>query len=255
MRLAKPGPDDDAARKHVLSCQEIVKREPGNAQSHAALAEALIRIQDLESAAHAAERALELDPSLPVPHVILGRFLMENQRFDEAEAQLQQAITLDPDLGIAYTEFGRLYVKQQRYANAVARFEQAVKLAPHMSDTHLNLASAYMEDGRFRDSASEVLAALRQNPGDVGAYRLLAWMPFAVFARRSAPIRLLILIALFVPLLAPKPINTVYWAVIAVYCFWINLMAFKYSKRYVALLWIVVTATWLLLAPWVLCTF
>lgn len=253
--LTKPGRDDYAAKKNVLNRQEIVKREPNNAQAHAALAEALIRAQDLGSAACAAERALELDPTLPVPHVILGRFSMENERFDEAENQLHRAITLDPDLAVAYTEYGRLYMKQQRYADAVDRFEQAVELAPHLSDMHLNLASAYIEDGRFYDSAREVLAALRQNPGDGGAYRLLAWIPFAIFARQSAPIRLLILITLFVPLLAPEPINATYWAVIAVYCFWINVMAFKYSKRYVALLWTVVTATWLLLVPFVLCTF
>lgn len=241
------------AREHLLRCQEIVDREPSNAQAHAALAEVLIRAQDLESAAHAAKRALELDPNLPNPHVILGSFYVENQRFDEAETQLQQAIAINPDLVAAYTEFGRLYVKQRRYADAIDSLEQAVELAPHLSDTHLNLASAYMEDGRLRASAREVFAAIRQRPGDADAYRLLTWIPFAAFARRSAPIRLLILIVLLIPLLAPNPINVVYWAVIALYCFWINLMAFEYSKRHVALSWTVVTALWLLLAPWVLC--
>jgi tetratricopeptide (TPR) repeat protein len=254
MMPARPKRDDDAAREQVRSCQENVKREPSSGQAYATLAEALIRAEDLEAAARAAESALELDPRLAVPHVVLGRRFMENEQFDEAESQLEQAIILDPHLAVAYTEFGRLHAKQQRYADAVDRFEQAVKLAPHKSDTHLNLASAYMEEGRFRDSGRQVLEALRQNPGDVGAYRLLAWIPFAAFARRSTPIRLLILIALFVPLLAPRPIRAAYWAVITLYCFWINLMAFKYSKRFVASLWIVVTAMWLLLAPWVLCT-
>lgn len=241
-----PPQNQKAARQEVNEWQKIVSERPNDATAYARLAKAYAQVEDLEAAADAADHALELDPGLSLPHFVLGYIHTEKQRPAEAESQFQKALSLDPHSAAVHYELGRLYFRQQEYSDATNHLEQAVSLAPQVSDLRASLASTYFRIGRFGDAAREAFTILRQNPLDGNAYRVLGWLPFAAFAQSKAPIRLIILLVLCAPLLAPRPISLPYWIIIAIYGVWLNIMVFKYSRRSVACLWTAVTVAWLL---------
>jgi predicted Zn-dependent protease len=210
-----------------------------------------VQIKDLEGAAEAARKAVDLDPGMVLPHLILGQVQMESGSFDEAEIHLREASSLDPQSPGAHQALGRLYLWQQKYSAAVDLFEQAAKLASQDSNVHLNLAVAYMGVGRLGDAVHEAFTVLRENPGDVAVYKIFARLPFVAFIQSHIVLRLGIALALFAPLFAPKPISVPYWLAIALYSFWINVMAFKSSNRLAAWMWTMVTVGWLV-TPWLL---
>ncbi|MBI4872816.1 MAG: tetratricopeptide repeat protein [Candidatus Riflebacteria bacterium] len=97
-----------------------------------------------------AERALDLNPSLPVPYRILGLVMLSKQKPVEANAYFLEAVRLDPkdeiskaqvgklgrQLGLIHYNNGLFYFQEQDWAKAKEELEQALaggNLTPEQS--------------------------------------------------------------------------------------------------------------------------
>ena len=76
----------------------------------------------------AAERALELDPSLPEAHCVKARYLLEEGRDEEASRQIEIALKLDPDSWEVNKEAARVTFRQGRTADALTHFAKAASV-------------------------------------------------------------------------------------------------------------------------------
>jgi len=110
--------------------------EGGESNPHtAALLNMLAVIQerrgDYTPAAHAAERGLHEDSTIPQLHKNLGDCLYRAARYDEALESYQRAIKLDPALGKdVYFKIGNIRLKWQERDQAIACWERALSLDP-----------------------------------------------------------------------------------------------------------------------------
>ena len=125
----------DARRDQTILrlCRSAVEIDPGYAAAWAlmALMQADIRYRgtDLDDdGMAAAEKALELKPTLAEPHCVKARYFAQHGRHDEASAEIAVAVELDPDSWEVNKEAAFVMFRQGRIAEAAPYFERAVEL-------------------------------------------------------------------------------------------------------------------------------
>lgn len=166
---------------------------PESASAYLLAARMLLRREYLPVAREFANKALVLDPQLPLAHALLGEVAMAGGHLDEAIEQfekerlrnplegsvydrlgdaytragdytkaqqsLQQALLLEPNSTGPYILLGKVLLKKQDPANAVMYLERAEVMDPKNSMTHSLLAQAYRTLGRAEDANRETLTA------------------------------------------------------------------------------------------------
>jgi tetratricopeptide (TPR) repeat protein len=213
---------------------DLVKREPDNAEAYQELAVALFKTIRYGPAIKAARQALDLDPSLSRPHGILAWVAMNKGRYDEAESELQAQLEVLPsdDPGhraAVYNQMGFLYFRQKRYREAEKALGEAVALVPDRPTPRLNLALLYMRLKSWDQARSELeqILAMPDLPKEVAfTAQLNLGHTYAHLSRyadareqfaQAAAVRRTILTTLYsaVPWLARVP-PTLLWGIIIV---------------------------------------
>lgn len=129
------GNDGDPRRDEIILrlCRSAVEIDPNYARAWTlmAITQAWMHHRgnrEAETGALAAEKALELDPSLAEPHCVRASVLAQQGRFEEANAEIAHAVRLDPDSWDVNKEAGFINYRQGRLKEALAQFEKAALL-------------------------------------------------------------------------------------------------------------------------------
>ena len=187
-------------RNAIEYFQRASQRDPNYALAYAGLADSYLLlgstyVESLTEAKAAAERALQLDPTLAEAHVALGQIklwldwqwpeaerafrqgiqlnrssaLAANQyagylatlgQFPEAIAEVQRALQLDPLSVIVNTDLGWYLLYSERYAEAIAQFRKALDLDANAVSAHRGLGVALSHSGRHDDAIAEFTRTL-----------------------------------------------------------------------------------------------
>lgn len=115
---------------------------------------------DLESAARAFGRAIELRPGYAPAHMRLGRVLVARGDREEAAEQLERALELAPDLQPARLGLAQIRLAQGDLARAEELLDQVLAAAPRHEQALSTLGQVYMRQGR-RDQARRVARRAR----------------------------------------------------------------------------------------------
>lgn len=113
----------------------------------------------LEEAASAFEKAVQLEPNDAEAHLELGRSYQALGRLDNAQEQFHRTIYLRPGYWPAHHWLALLYLVQGNYEAAATEFRHVVESAPMSYKGYNNLANVYDKLGR----KSESLAALQRS--------------------------------------------------------------------------------------------
>ena len=104
----------------------------------------------VEAGRRAAERALELDPTLAEAHVALGLYReMIAWDWTAAERSFRQAVSLAPGDAAAHHELGLLLMRQRRFEEAMPFVQRAVYLDPLSARMQNGVAAVHLFAGRY----------------------------------------------------------------------------------------------------------
>jgi TolB-like protein/Flp pilus assembly protein TadD len=182
--------------KAIAAFEEAIRLDENYAPPYAGLAVALElnysaadRVAAHESAARAAQTAIELDPGLAEGHAALGLLLTDDSRLlddpetklDHAERSLRRALDLDPSLSIAYSWLSTTLQQQGRTEESNAVQEQGLLVDPLNPVLSANIAFRITELGeRERERAERILLRLIYLPArPANAYIVLWWHYFS----------------------------------------------------------------------------
>lgn len=180
---------DDARR--IFAKQ--YKLPPDSGGAYLFLARMLLRRNYPADAAQMAEKALAINPNLPLVHLLLGQIALtkldQNQavtqfeaerkinpmlgevyerlgdaymrasRLEEAQQALDCAVVLEPNATGPYILLGQVLLKRQDPGTALNYLARAEKMDPRNHLTHLLLGQAYRAAGRKEDATREYKAA------------------------------------------------------------------------------------------------
>jgi len=113
----------------------------------------------------AAEKALELDPTLASAHTVLGDVSKGFDRnWEQAERRFQKALRLNPNYAVAHQWYANLFSILDRHAEAIAAVEQARRLDPLSASIAGFVGFTYYRARRHDDALREVRKASGTRP-------------------------------------------------------------------------------------------
>jgi adenylate cyclase len=166
----------------IRMCDRIIELEPGYGRAWAlkALAQAYLFYgynKGGENGVLAAQRALELDPSLPEPYCVMSRAAAAVRNFVEAEQHVERALELAPDLWEVRNEAAATYIWQRKYREAIPHYEKCIELAEddrHSCDMLSMAYRALNDEAGTRRAAEKMLqlaqTAIERSPSNSSAF-------------------------------------------------------------------------------------
>ena len=155
--------------------EQAVSKDPNFALAYSGLADSYFSLarntavlspkEAGAKARQAAEKAIELDPSLVEAHTSLANTLLVfDWDFAGAEREFQRAIEINPAYPYAHIWFSELLYATGRYDESVQENRKAVALEPFTPVLRYNLAISLMFAKRYAESEKEFRKILDMDP-------------------------------------------------------------------------------------------
>jgi choline-sulfatase len=130
------------------------------------LHDAMFAIEDAhyEQAIPLLQRAIAVQPDMPVANLQYGIAQARLKHFDLAIAPLHKAVTAQPDNGMGHYELGLALFETGDWKGAAPEFEAAAGRAPKWADAHFSLAAVYARIDRVPEAITELDTTLAISP-------------------------------------------------------------------------------------------
>lgn len=171
---------DGDATKALKEFLQAVSDEPGNADTHAGLAQAYQAKRAYPLAEEQYLKALKIKPDDPQIRNNLGALYLDMHQWDKAIAAFRQAGTnlLFSNSEVSFTGMGVAYANKGDYPDAIAAYKKALQYEQRYPQAHFYLAEAYAALNQLDMAIASYQEALHWAPEYVAAhYRLgMAYM-------------------------------------------------------------------------------
>jgi serine/threonine protein kinase/tetratricopeptide (TPR) repeat protein len=165
--------------------QQAIAKDPNYALAYSGLADSYFSMtrntgvlspkEAGAKARQAAEKALELDPSLPEAHASMGLVLLVFEwDFAEAEREFRRAIDLNPGYPYAHVWYAELLYGNGRYDESISENRKAVALEPFTSNIRVNLGVTLMFGKHIQESEQQFRQTLDMDPNYPAAHYFYA---------------------------------------------------------------------------------
>jgi tetratricopeptide (TPR) repeat protein len=134
---------------------------------------AYIQNKQYPQARTAFARMFDVPPDSAASYLFTARMLLR-QEFDPiAEEYAQKAIALDPKLPLAHFFLGELHLYKSRIPEAIADFQQELAINPGHAATYYKLADAYSRVQKFDDAERLLQRSIWLDATSTGPYILM----------------------------------------------------------------------------------
>jgi predicted O-linked N-acetylglucosamine transferase (SPINDLY family) len=153
--------------------RRILELQPGHADSTHLLGVIHLQRGELAEAERWIRAALAINPGAAPYWNNLGETLRKQQRLEEARVCLARAIELAPRYGDAHNNLGNVCSEEGDQDAAARCYEQALAFAPEQARTWYNLGSSYRRLKQFEKGIAAFKRAITLDPRYADAYNNL----------------------------------------------------------------------------------
>lgn len=161
---------DDA--RHAFATQFGLA--PDSPAAYLLTARMLLRYEYVPVAQQFADKALALDPRLPLAHELLGEIALAQNRTADAVIELEAERAANPLQGAVYERLGDAYSRQAHYPEAERVLQQAVLLEPNATGPYILLGKVLLKQGQPVGAAGFLQKAEVMDPANYMTHNLLA---------------------------------------------------------------------------------
>ena len=144
-----------------------------NVDAHYILGQCYIQTKDYGRARNTFAKMFELPPDSAASFLLTARMLFRQELETAALEYSQKAILLDPKLPLAHFLAGEIHLFKSEVAPAISEFQQELALNPGHALTYYKLADAYSRVQRFDDSERLLQRSIWLDPTSTGPYILM----------------------------------------------------------------------------------
>jgi tetratricopeptide (TPR) repeat protein len=176
----------DCYPKAKAAAQRALEIDPSLAEAHTALASALMDYDwNLVESNREFERAIELNRNYASAHHWYAREnLTIMGQYDRALSEIRRAQELDPLSLIINANYGKAYFNARRYDEAIQQLKRTIELDQSFFVAHHYLGSAYAMKGAYGEALAEYQKAHQLNDGDPHVVALMGRL-YAVTGKRA----------------------------------------------------------------------
>lgn len=166
----------DSHQKAAAAAQRALELDPTLAETHVALGDILFHhANDVGGAEREFRRAIELNANLVEAHLYYGHLLMEANRLPEALTQARLALQLDPLDALPSQYLGTALVYSRQYADAIAVLQQGLTMHDDSVALRHWLSVAHSMHGDHQTAIAEMKRVYEKAP-DPMARMVHGWM-------------------------------------------------------------------------------
>jgi TolB-like protein/Flp pilus assembly protein TadD len=177
----------------IRDFEDAIRQDPTFAPAYAGLAQAYVYLGSVfvggdppadtrPKAISAAQKALELDPSLVEAHTLLANTLQQEWNWVEAEKEHRRALELAPNDAVAHAGFSMWLACQGRTSEALDEMNRARELDP-VAVSGDRVSWILFLSHRFKDSVRESRGSSAVYPDNAG---ILFGLGFALLGNQQA---------------------------------------------------------------------
>lgn len=160
---------DDA--RHAFAAQYAFP--PDSAAAYLVTARMLLRREFVPVSQTFAQKAIELDPNLPLAHQLLGEIALVGNHLDEAIADLEYERIHNPLEGSVYDRLGDAYLRAQKYDDAQRTLQEAILLEPNSTGPYILLGKTLLKKNNALGAATFLEKARGMDPANYMTHSLL----------------------------------------------------------------------------------
>ncbi len=160
---------DDA--RHAFAAQYGFA--PDSAPAYLVSARMLLRREYLPVSQEFAQKALQLDPGLPLAHELLGEIALAQNHLDEAIHELEEERIRNPLDATIYDRLGDAYVRSTRYDDAQRTLQEAILLQPNSTGPYILLGKTMLKKAEPLAAATYLEHAVQLDPANYMSHSLL----------------------------------------------------------------------------------
>jgi tetratricopeptide (TPR) repeat protein len=149
------------------------KFPPDSASAYLLAARMMLRRDYLPVADSFAQKALVLNPNLPMAHLLLGQIRLSQSHLAEAIAEFTSESALNPLYGEVYDRLGEAYLHQGDYSKAQEALDRAVLLEPNSAVPYTLLGKVLVKQQDPLMAKMYLDKAVAIDPGNYTAHTLL----------------------------------------------------------------------------------
>jgi tetratricopeptide (TPR) repeat protein len=132
-----------------------------------------IQTKDYAQARKAFARMFDVPPDSAASYLFTARMLLRQEFDPVAEEYAEKAVALDPRLPLAHFLLGELYLYKSRVPEAIAEFQKELALNPAHAATYYKLADAYSRLQKFDDAERLLQRSIWLDATSTGPYILM----------------------------------------------------------------------------------
>ena len=115
------------------------------------MANAYLKLNDVENAIKAYKRAISLNTTNDELHIKLGNLYYTQERYQEAQNEYEKAVELNPTAQSHYS-LGQAYLETGNYVDAQTQFAKVHRLDPESPNGRYGIGLAYSKQERYEDA-------------------------------------------------------------------------------------------------------
>ncbi len=147
--------------------------KPDSAASYLFTARMLFRQEFDPVAEEYAQKAVALDPKLPMAHFLLGELHLYKSRIPEAIADLQQELAINPGYAAAYYKLADAYSRVQKYDDAERLLQRSIWLDATSTGPYILMGKVLEKKGEAALAVRTLQRAVAMDPNNPISHHLL----------------------------------------------------------------------------------
>ena len=161
-------PPAQAAAEATTAANRALELDPSLAEAYFSIGFTKLHSGDAAGGLQALQRAVELNPGLATAQMALGRAFYSYERHAEALEATKKAVSLDPLSMLMHTGAGNAYYFARQYDKSVLLFKMSIELDPRFDGAHTGLARSLEALGQFDRARAEYEEGRRLSGGVAG---------------------------------------------------------------------------------------
>jgi tetratricopeptide (TPR) repeat protein len=132
-----------------------------------------IQTKDYPQARKAFAKMFDVPADSAASYLFTAQMLLRQEYDPVAEEYAQKAVALDPKLPLAHYLLGELYIYKSRVPEAIAEFQKELAVNPAHAATYYKLADAYSRIQKYEDAERLLQRSIWLDASSTGPYILM----------------------------------------------------------------------------------